>query len=105
VTDDYLSESDFVPVWEGPYAEASERLGWLERAHIPVDLGEALLPGTARVEVARGYEDEAREIMRQGPPMGRDLMPILDPTDPVFLRWRYFIALLILIGIIAALVF
>jgi len=103
VSDDDLYESDFVPVWEGPYAEASERLTWLEQAHIPVDLGDALLAGHARVEVARGYEDEARDIMRDGPSPGWD-MPLLDPTDPVFLRWRYLIAVVVLIALVATLV-
>jgi hypothetical protein len=103
VSDDFLHESEFVPVWEGTYAEARERLTWLEEAHIPVDLGDALLPGHARVEVARGYEDEAQEIMRDGPRAGWD-MPLLDPADPVFLRWRYLIALLILVAIVATLV-
>jgi len=88
-----------VPVWEGPYAEASERLSWLERANIPVDLGEAVLAGHARVEVERGYETEAREIMRDGPPTGPQI-PLLDTSDPVFMRWRFAIALLILIAIL-----
>jgi hypothetical protein len=103
VTGDF-DPGDFVPVWEGPYAEAQERLRWLERAHIPVDLGDATLPGRARVEVARGYEDEAQQIMRDGPKAGGWDMPLLDPSDPVFLRWRYLIALLILVGLVAALV-
>ena len=103
MTDDF-DAGDFVPVWEGPYAEASERLGWLERSHIPVDLGDATLPGNARVEVARGYEDEARQIMQDGPKVGGWDMPLLDTSDPVFMRWRYFIALLILVGIVAAIV-
>jgi hypothetical protein len=102
MTDDDLDDV-FVPVWEGPYAEASERLSWLQDAHIPVDLGEALLAGQARVEVQRGYEDEAREIMRDGPRPGLAI-PLLDPSDPVFLRWRYFIAVLVLLAIVLALV-
>jgi hypothetical protein len=98
-----MTEHEFVPVWEGPYAEASQRMRWLEEAHIPVDLGDALLPGQARVEVLRGYEDEAREIMQDGPRPGL-AMPLLDTTSPVFLRWRYFVALVLLIAIVAALV-
>ena len=103
MTDDF-DAGDFVPVWEGPYADASERMRWLEQAHVPVDLGDGLVAGTARVEVARGYEDEAREIMQSGPKAGGWDMPLLDTADPVFLRWRYFIALLILVGIVAAFV-
>ena len=102
MSDDWEYDA-FVPVWEGPYIEARERMTWLEEAHIPVDLGDALLPGQARVEVQRGYEAEAREIMQDGPRPGL-AMPLLDPTSPVFLRWRYFLALLLLIAIIGALV-
>jgi hypothetical protein len=54
---------EFVPIWEGPTPEASRLADLIQRAHIPVDLGEALESGHARVEVPRAYVDDAREAL------------------------------------------
>jgi hypothetical protein len=53
----------FVPVWEGPYFEAEHLRVRLEAAHIPVDFGDALLTGHARVEVPRSYLTEVRDVL------------------------------------------
>lgn len=57
---------EFVPIWEGPTPEASRLAELIQRAHIPVDLGEALESGHARVEVPRSYVDDAREAVAGG---------------------------------------
>ncbi len=58
-------ESDpFIPIWEGPTFEAQHLALLLESEHIPVDLGDALLPGQARVEVPRSYLDEANDVIQ-----------------------------------------
>jgi hypothetical protein len=88
-------------VWEGLYAEASERLAWLEEAHIPVDLGDALLPGQARVEVPPEYAAEAREIMQRGPGSTSSI-PLLDPSAPWFTGWKIAVAVLIVVAIVIA---
>ncbi|MEX2539966.1 MAG: hypothetical protein WD646_15065 [Actinomycetota bacterium] len=71
-------EEVWVPVWEGPFVEAQNPLQILERAHIPVDLGDAAEPGRARVEVPPGYAEEAREVLSSG---GRPdvAMPMIGP--------------------------
>jgi hypothetical protein len=56
-------EDPFVPVWEGPLFDAELIRLRLEEAHIPVDFGEALLPGEARVEVPRSYLEEVRDVV------------------------------------------
>src|ERR687896_2463588 len=53
----------FVPLWEGPYTEGEHVRLLLEEAHIPVDFGDALLPGHARVQVPRSYLAEAKDVM------------------------------------------
>lgn len=60
-------DDPFVPIWEGPTPEATRLAGWIERAHIPVDLGDATLTGQARVEVPRSYAEEARDVLAAGP--------------------------------------
>lgn len=59
----YDEEDPFVPVWEGPYLDAELIKLRLEEAHIPVDFGDALLPGQARVEVPRSYLEEVRDVI------------------------------------------
>jgi hypothetical protein len=96
-----MDEMDFeiyIPVWEGPFVEARERLTWLQEAHIPSDLGDGLVAGQARVEVADGYVEEAREIMREGP-RPQSLPPLLD--SPMGRVWKVTLAVVV----IAALVF
>lgn len=53
----------FVPIWEGPYVEAEALRSRLEDASIPCDLGEALEPGRARLEIPRSYRDEATALL------------------------------------------
>ncbi len=61
---DYEDEDDpFVPVWEGPFFEAEHLRLRLEAAHIPVDYGDALQTGHARVEVPRSYLGEVRDVL------------------------------------------
>lgn len=59
----YDDEDPFVPVWEGPYLDAELVKLRLEEAHIPVDYGDALLPGHARVEVPQSYLSEVRDVI------------------------------------------
>ncbi len=54
---------EFVPIWEGPTPEASRLAELIQRMHIPVDLGEALESGHARIEVPRAYVEDAREAL------------------------------------------
>jgi hypothetical protein len=98
MTDDFS-----VPVWEGPYAEARERMTWLEAAHIPVDLGDALSPGEARIEVPGEYADDARTIMRHGP-TEQSWVPLIDPTAPSFSMWKIALVVLVLVAIVLTLV-
>lgn len=58
---------EFVPIWEGPTPEAGRLSDAIRRAHIPVDLGEALQTGHARIEVPRSYVDEARAALAGTP--------------------------------------
>jgi hypothetical protein len=60
---DYDDADPFVPVWEGPYIEAEHLRLLIEAEHIPVDFGDALLPGHARVQVPRSYLEEATNVM------------------------------------------
>jgi hypothetical protein len=67
----------FVPIWEGPTPEAHQLARKIAAAHIPVDLGEALEAGHARVEVPRSYVSEARDALEGRAPtwpsvIGRD---------------------------------
>jgi hypothetical protein len=59
---------DFVPVWEGPYAEASARMSWIEAALIPVDLDDGSAPGRASVVVPSAYVREAQGVLAGGQP-------------------------------------
>ncbi len=59
----YDEEDPFVPVWEGPFIDAELVKMRIEEAHIPVDFGDALLPGHARVEVPRSYLAEVRDVI------------------------------------------
>lgn len=102
MTDDAYDDG-FVPVWEGPYAAARERMEWLESSHIPVDLDDAVSVGEARVVVPREYVGDAKDVLRDGPRSGL-AFPMIDTTSPVWYRWRYLIALIILVGIVTALV-
>lgn len=103
MTDDFDGPNAFVPVWEGPYAAARERLGWLESSHIPVDLDDATSVGEARVVVPREYVEDAQDVLRDGP-RATLALPIIDTDSPVFYRWRYLIAVIILVAVVAALV-
>ena len=60
---DYDEEDPFVPVWEGPYIEAEHLRIRIEAEHIPVEFGDALLPGQARVQVPRSYLEEATDVI------------------------------------------
>jgi hypothetical protein len=101
VSDGY--DDGFVPVWVGPYAGAQERLQWLESSHIPVDLDDASSVGEARVVVPREYVGDAQAVLRDGPRSNLAL-PLIDTNSPVWYRWRYLLALLVLIAIVATLV-
>ena len=59
----YDEDDPFVPVWEGPYLDAELIKLRLEEAHIPVDYGDALLAGHARIEVPRSYLSEVRDVV------------------------------------------
>ena len=56
-------QDPFVPVWEGPYIEAERVRLRIEAAHIPVEFGDALLTGHARVQVPRSYLEEVRDVI------------------------------------------
>ena len=101
--DESLPEESFVSVWEGPYVEAQERLRWLEEAHIPVDLGDALLPGRARVEVAAGYAEEARLIMGSGPLESSPPYPALTPSSGSNV-WKVALAVILVAALVLAFV-
>jgi hypothetical protein len=53
----------WVKLWEGPTFEAEHLRLRLEQAHIPVEYGDALLPGQARVQIPRSYLGEARDVI------------------------------------------
>ena len=96
-----LEEDDpFVPVWEGPTPEAQALLERLERAHVPVDLGEALSVGEARVEVPRSYVEEARAVMASEPVPE---LPRLDWT-PLIRVGLVVVAALVIFGMVISLV-
>jgi hypothetical protein len=54
----------FVPVFEGPTTDAQLIRMQLEEAHVPVELGDALNPGEARVMVPRSYLAEVRDVLQ-----------------------------------------
>jgi hypothetical protein len=61
---EYEDDADpFVPVWEGPYVEAEHLRLRIEEAHIPVNFGDALLTGHARVQVPRSYLAEVQDVI------------------------------------------
>jgi hypothetical protein len=53
----------WVKIWEGPTFEAEHLRMRLEQSHIPVEFGDALLVGEARVQVPRSYLGEARDVL------------------------------------------
>lgn len=53
----------FIPVFEGPTTEAQLLRLRLEEAHLPVELGDALNPGEARVMVPRSYLAEVKDVL------------------------------------------
>jgi hypothetical protein len=53
----------WVKIWEGPTFEAEHLRLRLEQSHIPVEFGDALLTGEARVQVPRSYLAEARDVI------------------------------------------
>ena len=53
----------WVKIWEGPTFEAEHLRLRLEQAHIPVEFGDALLVGHARVQVPRSYLGEASDVI------------------------------------------
>jgi len=56
-------DDPFIPVWEGPYLDAELVKLRLEEAHVPVEYGDALLPGHARIQVPRSYLTEVRDVI------------------------------------------
>lgn len=60
----YDEPDPFVPIWEGPTFEAEHLRLLLEAEHIPVDFGDALLAGQARVQVPRSYLEEANDVIK-----------------------------------------
>lgn len=90
-------EDPFVPIWEGPTAEAHRLVGLIERAHIPVDLGDANEPGRARIEVPLSYVDEARDALAAEPTEIETIArPAFDWTPAVRLALVVVVATLIL---------
>jgi hypothetical protein len=59
----YDEDDPFVPIWEGPYLDAELIKMRIEEAHIPVEYGDALLPGEARVQVPRSYLAEVKDVI------------------------------------------
>lgn len=60
----YEEPDPFISIWEGPTFEAEHLRLLLEAEHIPVDFGDALLPGEARVQVPRSYLEEANDVIK-----------------------------------------
>lgn len=56
-------EDPWIKIWEGPTFEAEHLRLQLEQSHIPVEFGDALLVGEARVQVPRSYLREARDVI------------------------------------------
>ena len=54
----------FIPVWEGATTDAHALRIQLEEAHVPVELGDALNPGEARVMVPRSYLAEVKDVIQ-----------------------------------------
>ena len=95
----------FIPVWEGPFVEAERLMRRLEAAHIPVDLGEALEAGRARVEVPPGYVEEALEVMRSpADPIEHLALPMISSPSPGWTAFRVAVVLLVVAVLVLALV-
>ncbi len=94
----------FVPVWEGPFVEAERLMRRLESAHIPVDLGEALEAGRARVEVPPGYVEEALDVMSSPDPVEHLSMPMIGSPSPGWTAFRVAVVLLVVVVLVLALV-
>lgn len=56
-------EDPFIPIWEGPTPDAQDIVRKVQSRHIPVELGDALQVGHARVEVPRSYLAEVRDVL------------------------------------------
>ena len=56
-------EDPFIPVWEGPTTDAEMLRLQLEESHVPVEFGDALNPGEARVMVPRSYLGEVKDVI------------------------------------------
>jgi hypothetical protein len=65
--DEARDDDPWIPIWEGPTPSARRLAEVVERAHIPVDLGEALEAGHSRVEVPRSYVEDARAALAEPP--------------------------------------
>ena len=93
----------FVPVWEGPFVEAERLMRRLESAHIPVDLGEALEAGRARVEVPPGYVEEAIEVMNSEDRVELS-MPMIGSPTPGWTVFRIAVVIVVVVVLVLALV-
>jgi hypothetical protein len=92
-------EDPFVPIWEGPTPVAHDIMRKVQSRHIPVELGDALEVGHARVEVPRSYLAEVRDVL-QG--VASELPDITDETPDGY-DWKPVLKLAI-IGLAALLV-
>lgn len=101
-------DEPFVPVWEGPYLQAQEKMRTIESAAIPVDLDDALVVGHARVVVPRSYVDEANAalagINARWPELDAPPAPDETGSRPLTARemFLYALVIVVLIGIFAS---
>jgi hypothetical protein len=77
-------EDPFIPIWEGPTPDAQDIMRKVQSRHIPVELGDALEVGHARVEVPRSYLAEVRDVLYGIVP---ELPEITDETPDGF-DWK-----------------
>ena len=94
---DFDEEDPFVPVWEGPFADAQRMLQHVEQAHIPVDLDDATLVGQARVVVPRSYAEDARAAIAGDAANMPGLIPDVRPS------WRRWVIVAVAVLAIVAL--
>lgn len=94
----------FVPVWEGPFVEAEKLMRQLENAHIPVDFGEALEAGRAKVEVPPGYVEEALEVMNSNERVVELSMPMIGSPKSEWTSLRIAVVIFVVAVLVLALV-
>ncbi len=81
-------DDPFIPVWEGATTDAHLLRLQLEEAHVPVEFGDALNPGEARVMVPRSYLAEVKDVIQGNQARWPKLTVATEDGFDVNPKWR-----------------